>query len=66
MTRTTETGNHGLKYQRIVAKFGTNVLTSGTAQLDVTRMGSLVAQVAQLHERGAEVLVVTSGAIAAG
>ena len=66
MTRTTKSDNHGLKYQRIVAKFGTNVLTSGTSQLDVTRMGSLVAQVAELHERGVEVLVVTSGAIAAG
>ena len=55
-----------LKYNRIVAKFGTNVLTAGSSQLDLEVMAALVAQVAQLHERGAEVIVVTSGAIAAG
>ncbi len=55
-----------LKYSRIVAKFGTNVLTSGSDQLDLEMMGLLVAQVARLQEQGAEVIVVTSGAIAAG
>ena len=55
-----------LKYHRIVAKFGTNVLTAGTDRLDMAMMKALAAQVAHLHERGAEVLVVTSGAIAAG
>jgi glutamate 5-kinase len=55
-----------LKYRRIVAKFGTNVLTAGTDQLNLELMASLAAQVAQLQERGAQVLVVTSGAIAAG
>jgi glutamate 5-kinase len=55
-----------LKYHRIVAKFGTNVLTAGTDRLNVELMSSLVAQVSELHKRGAEVLVVTSGAIAAG
>jgi len=55
-----------LRYHRIVAKFGTNVLTADSDQLDLRRMSSLVAQVAALHARGAEVLVVTSGAIAAG
>ncbi len=56
----------GLRYQRIVTKFGTNVLTADSDRLDVERMASLVRQVAELHQRGAEVLVVTSGAIAAG
>jgi glutamate 5-kinase len=55
-----------LKYRRIVAKFGTNVLTAGTARLDMEVMSQLVAQVAQLHKAGAEISVVTSGAIAAG
>lgn len=55
-----------LKYRRIVAKFGTNVLTAGTDSLNTELMASLVAQVADLHKRGAQVLVVTSGAIAAG
>ncbi len=58
--------NGELKYRRIVAKFGTNVLTAGTNRLDTELMSSLVAQVADLRKRGAEVLVVTSGAIAAG
>jgi glutamate 5-kinase len=56
----------GLRYHRIVAKFGTNVLTAGTDRLDVERMSALVGQAAALHKMGAEVLVVTSGAIAAG
>lgn len=59
-------GHPRLKYKRIVAKIGSNVLTAGTSQLDTGVMSSIVGQVAQLHSRGAEVLVVTSGAIAAG
>ncbi|HET9476414.1 MAG TPA: glutamate 5-kinase [Dehalococcoidia bacterium] len=55
-----------LKYRRVVAKFGTNVLTAGTARLDLEVMAALVGQVARLHQFGAEVMVVTSGAIAAG
>ena len=53
-------------YRRIVAKFGTNLLTAGTDQLDRATMSSLVAQVVRLMDEGREVLVVTSGAIAAG
>src|SRR3990172_1823777 len=55
-----------LRYRRIVAKFGTNVLTAGGDRLDGAVMAGLVGQVACLRERGAEVIVVTSGAIAAG
>ncbi|HUF54820.1 MAG TPA: glutamate 5-kinase [Dehalococcoidia bacterium] len=55
-----------LKYRRIVAKFGTNVLTAGSDRLDLELMASLVSQVAELHRAGAEVIVVTSGAIATG
>ncbi len=53
-------------YRRIVAKFGTNLLTAGTDKLDVATMSSLVAQVVRLMDEGREVLIVTSGAIAAG
>src|SRR3990170_6316516 len=56
----------GLRYRRIVAKFGTNLLTAGTDRLDLEVMSALVGQVARLHAMGAEVIVVTSGAIAAG
>lgn len=54
------------KYQRIVAKFGTNLLTAGTKQLDLEVMATLVGQVARLHHQGQEVIIVSSGAIAAG
>ncbi len=53
-------------YQRIVIKLGTSVLTGGTRRLDRARMVELVRQCAQLHAAGREVIVVTSGAIAAG
>jgi glutamate 5-kinase len=47
-------------------KAGTTVLTNGTRKLDETIMDGLVKQIALLHENGAEILLVTSGAIAAG
>jgi glutamate 5-kinase len=56
----------GNSYRRIVAKFGTSLLTGGTEQLDLKVMSGLVAQVAQLRKDGIEVVIVTSGAIAAG
>ena len=52
--------------KRIVAKFGTNLLTAGTDSLDHDVMAALVGQVARLHGQGLEVIVVSSGAIAAG
>jgi glutamate 5-kinase len=54
------------RYHRVVAKFGTNVLTASTDRLDLEVMSGLVEQVARLHKRGVEIAVVTSGAIAAG
>ena len=53
-------------YRRIVAKFGTSLLTAGTDQLDLKVMSALVGQVTRLRQQGAGVIVVTSGAIAAG
>lgn len=55
-----------LPYHRIVVKLGTSLLTGGTDHLDPAVMSNLVSQLAQLHRRGLELLVVTSGAIAAG
>jgi glutamate 5-kinase len=52
--------------KRIVVKLGTNVLTAGTERLDLALMASLVDQVARLVQRDREVIVVTSGAVAAG
>lgn len=55
-----------MSYHRIIAKFGTRLLTSGTEHLDLEVMSSLVAQIAQLHHQGKEIIIVSSGAIAAG
>ncbi len=55
-----------LAYKRIVIKFGTSLLTGGSDHLDMDIMSRLAGQVATVHNAGAEVVVVTSGAIAAG
>jgi glutamate 5-kinase len=55
-----------MSYRRIVAKFGTNLLTSGTDHLDLQVMSNLVEQVAQLHGQGKEIVIISSGAIASG
>ena len=53
-------------YRRIVAKFGTSLLTGGHDYLKQDIMSNLVAQVAQLHQQGYELLIISSGAIASG
>ncbi len=55
-----------LAYARVVVKLGTSTLTGGTARLAPARMVELVRQMAQLAAAGGEVLLVSSGAIAAG
>jgi glutamate 5-kinase len=52
--------------QRIVLKVGTSTLTNGTAQINRQRMLELVQQIARLYQEGHEVVLVTSGAMAAG
>ena len=52
--------------QRVVVKLGTGLLTGGVGVLDTDIMAKLVAQIIALHQRGGEVLVVSSGAVAAG
>lgn len=52
--------------QTIVVKLGTSVLTGGTLKLDRAHMVELVRQCVQLKKAGHQVIVVTSGAIAAG
>ncbi|UCD09719.1 MAG: glutamate 5-kinase [Dehalococcoidales bacterium] len=53
-------------YNRIIVKLGTSLLTGGTDHLDREIMSELVNQMAKLHGQGVEILVVSSGAIAAG
>jgi len=52
--------------RRIVVKAGTNVVTDASGALDEKVIESLVAQIAELWRVGKDVLLVTSGAIAAG
>jgi glutamate 5-kinase len=58
--------NPGPKYSRIVVKAGTTLLTGGTDRLDLEMMSSLVGQVARLQFQGREMIIVSSGAVAAG
>lgn len=51
--------------RRIVIKVGTNLLTRGNA-LNTEYMNVLCAQIAELRERGYQVLLVSSGAIGMG
>ncbi len=55
-----------LIYKRIVAKVGSSVLSAGTDSLHRPRMLDLVRQIASLRELGAEMILVTSGAMLAG
>ena len=51
---------------RVVVKVGSNVLTREGGKLDITRMSSLVDQIAWMRARGYEVILVSSGAVACG
>ena len=55
-----------LLYNRIVVKVGSNVLTREDGMLNVSRMSHIVDQVSALRKTGVQVILVTSGAVAAG
>lgn len=52
--------------KRIVVKVGSNVLTTASGKLDITRVSALVDQIAWLKEHRYEVILVSSGAVACG
>jgi len=52
--------------RRVVVKIGTRVIAQATGRPDMRQLRGLVSQVAALRRNGYEVLVVTSGAVAAG
>ncbi len=52
--------------QKIVIKVGSSTLTHHNGLLNLERIEMLVRQLADLHNRGFEVILVTSGAIGAG
>ncbi len=55
-----------LKYKKIAVKIGSNVLTQEDGQLDLTRMQTLVDQLSRLHQSGVQIILISSGAVAAG
>jgi glutamate 5-kinase len=52
--------------ERVVVKAGTNSLTDEASRLDDAKVDKLVDDVADLRERGKEVILVSSGAVGAG
>lgn len=54
------------QYKRIAVKIGSNVLARKDGTLDITRMSALVDQVAELHKKGVEIVLISSGAVASG
>ena len=54
------------RHRRVVLKVGTNLLTGGGERLDRAIMRSIAEQAAEAHRAGCEIILVTSGAIAAG
>ncbi|GHT11724.1 glutamate 5-kinase [Bacteroidia bacterium] len=55
-----------MPFRRITIKIGSNVLTAPQHGLDAARLSALVAQIAALYHQGIEIIVVSSGAVAAG
>ena len=54
------------QFSRIAVKIGSNVLTRQDGTLDITRMSALVDQLAELHQLGLEIILISSGAVASG
>ena len=54
------------KAKRIVVKVGTSTITYDTGKLNLRRMEGLVRELADLVNQGREMILVTSGAVAAG
>lgn len=52
--------------KRVAIKIGSNVLTLPEGGLDLSRIEKLVHQVSTLHKAGIEVILISSGAVAAG
>lgn len=52
--------------KRVVVKVGTSTLTYDTGLLNLSRIEALVRQVADVHNKGLEMILVSSGAIGAG
>lgn len=54
------------KVKRIVVKIGSSSLTNDAGLIHIRRIESLVKQLSDLHYKGYEIILVSSGAVAAG
>ena len=54
------------QYKKIAIKVGSNVLTRNDGTLNVTRMSALVDQLSELRKHGLSIVLISSGAVAAG
>lgn len=53
-------------YQKICIKIGSNVLTGSDETLNIERINHIVGQIAKLKKEGKEIVIISSGAVAAG
>ena len=53
-------------YKRIIIKIGSNVLTDSNGLPDTNTLQSIVEQVSKIKESGVQIILVSSGAVAAG
>lgn len=51
---------------RIVIKVGTNVLTNNSYKIELARLEHIINQIHSLHQKGHEVILVSSGAVGSG
>ena len=54
------------KYNRIIVKAGTSLLTSGSGQINLSVIENLVSQIAGLRQKRHQIALVSSGAVAVG
>ena len=54
------------QYKKIAIKVGSNVLTRSDGTLNITRMSALVDQLSELYKQGLSIVLISSGAVAAG
>ena len=58
--------NRNFDIQRVIVKIGSSLLTNNGRGLDRTAIYEWAKQIAKLHKKGVEVLLVSSGAVAEG
>ncbi len=61
-----ESRNDLASCQRLVVKVGTSTITHAKGKINLSRLEKLARELADLHNEGREILLVSSGAVAAG